>query len=723
MEFRVNTYFDLWQRSPDVTVLESGDLVVVWDSFFSQGDLDRYYIAFQRYSASGVPLGTESIVSDVGLDARYARVDALEDGGFAVAWEASTSFPSAENQIYTRAYNADGTARGDIVRVNALTNSDDHYGAEVVATSQGYFVFYTGEHIPFVDDETRDEVYFRTYTNDGTVISGPQRVSGLQDFDQQVPRGTTLSNGNVVVIWDSENTSLFDGIPGTAFDDRFFRIYAPDGTPLTPEIRFSNSNVNGTFNVSVTDISVAALQNGRFVVVWAEFLGDGTHSVRGRIYAENGQLERDTFNIALTDQKTDASAVEALDGGGFVVAWDERTAGAFEDVFARVYYEDGTPHSDVFIVPDFLDQEQVRPSIAAVPGGGFFITWESEDIDPDRSGISGKFYAPPDGLAQGLVLNGTVGADVLEGAAGNDTINGFAGFDTLSGGFGNDVISGGDNADLLLGGAGEDTLSGGNGFDVIEGGDGDDVINAGSSPDRVDGGAGDDLIRAGSNFGNSVDGVDGGAGNDTIFGDAGFDLLLGGDGNDSLDGGAQADNLYGNNGNDTLIGGAGFDRLFGGTGDDLLQDLDGVGGLFGGFGNDTLLNGGDGNTFFAGSGNDLIEAGGGDDIVNGNAGFDTIDGGTGNDVLRGQFNADIFLFADGHGQDTVTDFDASNAFEKLDFSGVSGISGLSDLNLGSGTQGAACQVGADVLIDTGGGNSVLLLGVSLSDLDASDFVF
>ena len=39
------------------------------------------------------------------------------------------------------------------------------------------------------------------------------------------------------------------------------------------------------------------------------------------------------------------------------------------------------------------------------------------------------------------------------------------------------------------------------------------------------------------------------------------------------------------------------------------------------------------------------------------------------------------------------------------------------------TLGAATQVGADVVIDTGSGNSILLTGVTLGDLDANDFIF
>ena len=127
--------------------------------------------------------------------------------------------------------------------------------------------------------------------------------------------------------------------------------------------------------------------------------------------------------------------------------------------------------------------------------------------------------------------------------------------------------------------------------------------------------------------------------------------------------------------------------------------------------------------FLGGRGNDLIEAGGGNDTIGGGAGFDTIIGGTGNDLMFGDFNADTFVFADGHGQDTIGDFDALSDIERIDLRGVSAITGLADLDLGSTTSGAATQVGANVLIDTGDGNSILLRGVDIADLGAGDFLF
>ncbi|MBO9468055.1 M10 family metallopeptidase C-terminal domain-containing protein [Tropicibacter sp. R15_0] len=320
-------------------------------------------------------------------------------------------------------------------------------------------------------------------------------------------------------------------------------------------------------------------------------------------------------------------------------------------------------------------------------------------------------------------VNGYGGNDVIDGEGGNDTILGGFGFDSIDGGAGADSLDGEGNADTLNGGAGNDTLIGGVGTDHLYGGDDNDSLLSGSEADRVYGGDGNDIIRAGTNIGLSVDGIWGEGGDDTLFGEGGYDLLSGGTGNDLLYGGNQADNLYGDEGNDTLYGGQGLDRMFGGDGNDLVIDTDGPGGLFGNAGNDTLQSGDGNDRFFGGIGNDVISSGGGVDTIYGGAGFDTINSGAGNDVISGNFNADTFIFEDGHGVDTITDFDATSSLETIDLSAVSAITSLADLDLSSATSGAATQVGADVVIDTGGGNSIRLTGVNITDLDATDFVF
>lgn len=316
-----------------------------------------------------------------------------------------------------------------------------------------------------------------------------------------------------------------------------------------------------------------------------------------------------------------------------------------------------------------LALEQVEDAMAeiagAVTGGGLFENTFTGDEDPGLIDNADLIAGTDDedgiyGLEGDDVLNGRGGDDFLFGGAGNDLLIGSGGDDELYGGDGDDVLNGFWNDDLLAGGAGNDTLRGGTGFDTLQGGDGDDLMMGGEQADNLFGGAG----------------------NDTLRGDAGFDRLFGGIGADVLLGGAQSDGLFGQTGNDRLFGDNGADRLWGGVG------------------------------------NDVMHGGNGADLLRGGAGFDVLFGGVGNDTMSGDFNADTFVFANGFGADVITDFDATNDFEKIDLRGVSAITDLADL-LGN----HVAQIGSDVVIDDRAGNTITLTGVALGDLGAADFVF
>jgi Ca2+-binding RTX toxin-like protein len=321
------------------------------------------------------------------------------------------------------------------------------------------------------------------------------------------------------------------------------------------------------------------------------------------------------------------------------------------------------------------------------------------------------------GGASNDVLRGGTQEDLLYGDSGHDQLYGDAGFDTLYGGNGNDTLSGGGQSDNLFGGSGNDSMLGGDGNDLMQGESGADRMFGDQGNDTLWGGIDDDVMRGGT----QEDFLYGEDGDDYLYGDAGFDWLEGGAGNDTLNGGAQADNLLGGLGNDILLGDQGFDRLFGQEGDDIGYGGDGPDALFGQEDNDRLYGQNGDDRFWGGTGNDLLDGGTGDDLLQGGAGFDTLLGSTGNDRLTGGFNADIFVFSDfggGFGRDTVTDFDALNDAEKLDFSRVAGIRDFDDL-----INGKIVQQGDHVTIYDGHGNSVRLLYVDMADLDANDFIF
>ena len=321
------------------------------------------------------------------------------------------------------------------------------------------------------------------------------------------------------------------------------------------------------------------------------------------------------------------------------------------------------------------------------------------------------------------VAYGGAGFDLMEGGSGQDTLWGGAQADNIFGGGNNDTLYGENGNDRVWGDGGDDTIDLGSGDDVAWGGEGADTIEGRDGDDRISGENGNDILRGGDGTdelrgGNQEDVIEGGNGDDMLYGDAGFDLLRGGQGNDQMWGGNQADNLFGDAGQDQMHGGNGFDRLFGGNdNDDLFGDA-GTDSLFGQNGDDDLNGGTDEDRLFGGDGNDTLQGGADDDFLSGDAGFDTINGGSGNDTLQGAFNADTFVFEDGFGADTITDFEATNDFERIDFSLVSAIMDFADL-----VANHMSSIGLDVFIDAGAGNTVTLSNVDINDLDSFDFIF
>ena len=183
----------------------------------------------------------------------------------------------------------------------------------------------------------------------------------------------------------------------------------------------------------------------------------------------------------------------------------------------------------------------------------------------------------------------------------------------------------------------------------------------------------------------------GGTYSGTINGDDGIDMLVGGDFDDIFNGGGDEDVLRGGAGNDLLLGDRQADLLRGGRDDDELR---------------------------GGQGGDELHGNRGDDTLLGGSGQDILIGGRGDDTLTGGTNPDDFVFADRFGHDVITDFDATDNNEDIDLSGVTAITGYTDLQNNHMT-----QQGSHVVIDAGDGNTITIQNVDIADLGAADFLF
>ncbi len=200
----------------------------------------------------------------------------------------------------------------------------------------------------------------------------------------------------------------------------------------------------------------------------------------------------------------------------------------------------------------------------------------------------------------------------------------------------------------------------------------------------------------------------------TIPGTEGNDKLTGTGSDDVIDGYGGRDVIQGRSGDDVIRGSAGNDKIWG--------DYKGKNSAPGG--NDSLY-GGDGNDSILGQkGNDTIFGGAGDDTLKGQAGADCLQGGMGDDNLCGGGGGDRFVFAPGFGNDTISDFRKGADILDLAAFALGGFAAIDDdgdgrIETGEGGGAFSAFVGADTVLDFGGGN--ILTIQNAGGLGADDF--
>ncbi len=374
------------------------------------------------------------------------------------------------------------------------------------------------------------------------------------------------------------------------------------------------------------------------------------------------------------------------------------------------------------------------------------------------------------GMGADTLVGGT-GADTLEGGRGNDTyvmndtgnviidLPG-SGFDTVETnllsmgvggtieglvfkgagnfkGFGTGVdnrIVGGAGLDTLIGGAGSDTLIGNAGSDKLNGGLGNDVMYSGGGNDTLLGDGGSDLFvingrdGAGStlvaDFQRGIDKINVSALGFTSFTDVTSHSAMNGQGN-----------LYlAKNGETVVMQAIKLGQLTAGdfvwgtstssvetaampTPVSSTTSTSTSTSSTTGDSNANLLNGTAGADQISGAyGNDTLNGGAGNDWLNGGAGADRLNAGTGNDTMIGGTGADTFVFTASStaSQAHISDFELG--VDHLAVGGLGLTSFTSVLSHAINNAQGFAQISA-------GNETILLHGVTVAELHASDFIF
>lgn len=356
-----------------------------------------------------IPQGGEYGIVNLPGHQVYPDLGLQTSGGYLV-WQDSVTDGSGLG-ISARRIDSSQSGSLSVFRVNQI-GDDDQERPQVVTLPNGgaAFVWQGGK-------QGFQHIYARFLTPDGLWTTGDVMVNTATNVYQLEATATALTNGNVVVAWSSFNQAASGSLR-----DIYYQILSSDGQKVASEAR-----ANQTTGYNQRSAAVAALSDGRYVIVWIseQQRFENSVDVYGRIFNASGIPATGEFLINSGTNVCASPSVAAAPDGGFAVTWMERDLVVLSrgwEVYARPFSANAVG-GVTRQINSYTEGDQFGPKICSV-GNDYFVVWTSVGQDGSREGVYGQFLRG-DGSLLGAEqrINTTVVSQQLYPAVASDGRN------------------------------------------------------------------------------------------------------------------------------------------------------------------------------------------------------------------------------------------------------------------------------------------------------------
>jgi hypothetical protein len=363
--FQVNTYTTGSQYHVDLTVDRSGHL---WVAFASRPSAERTQDVFvRRFTSGGRLLGPEFRVNTHTTgEQNYPAIASDGRGNVVVTWDSELQDGSGFG-VFGQRFDASGAPVGGEFQVNVYTTGWQ-YSSAVAMDPSGNFVVVWQD--PNGQDGSSTGVFGRRY-DAAAAAFGPQfRVNTVTAGSQTWPSVAMAADGSFVVGWSGAGPGDPSGV--------FARRFDAAGTPVAAEFR-----VNTITNSAQFFASVASAPDGRFVVVWQDYLLDGSNNgIFGQRYDAAGSPVGGQFAVNTYTPGEQLQPQVAVDeAGAFMVTWWNYVPPAVGGgtIRARAFDASGAPLGPEVGVNATVAGTHTTPDLIAGPAGHFVVSWQGFD--------------------------------------------------------------------------------------------------------------------------------------------------------------------------------------------------------------------------------------------------------------------------------------------------------------------------------------------------------
>ena len=279
-------------------------------------------------------------------------------------------------------------------RVNAIgAGGQEHPQVSPLNSGGAVFVWQGGP-------QGFQRIYARFLSASNLWVTGDLQVNTFTNNSQIDPVVATLADGNVAVAWASFNQAA-----ATSLQDVYAQVLSPMGQKLGNEFR-----INQFVSYNQRSPAIAALNDGRFVVVWVSeqqnaldaasaaqgaygtLYGPASVDVYARIFNASGAPASNEFIVNTSANLCSSPQVAAGPGGAFLVVWAERSRQADTngwDILQRTFSSAGVGDT-VRRVNATRFGDQYLPRVAW-DGSDYLVMWTSLGQDGSREGVFGQF--------------------------------------------------------------------------------------------------------------------------------------------------------------------------------------------------------------------------------------------------------------------------------------------------------------------------------------------
>lgn len=335
----------------------SGEIVVTW-ARQRPGSPDLLLYA-RRFAADGTPATGEILVSRLGYPSLVSSgVAMMTDGSFVVVFTQGAP-GSPGSALKARWYGPDGARQGG----EAVVTRDVVTDLSIATRGDGGFVLaWTASRLP--------SLRARQFGPDHAPL-GPEVAVDRNGASPAVAAGP---DGEFVVAWLD---SVLIAEPRDSLFHVAVRRFASDGSPIGGAMAASPM-----YEVSAFYIQAGMDGEGNALIVWTGHFGRLGEGTFGRRYGADGAPRGRVLHFPLDETNPRARSLAVGPLGNFVLAWDHPDFPG-NHVFVRRFAADGSPLEPPIQVTTDPPRSRSLGHVGIVAGGGFAVTWVSNERDPD----------------------------------------------------------------------------------------------------------------------------------------------------------------------------------------------------------------------------------------------------------------------------------------------------------------------------------------------------